>query len=68
MQLGQPSLQKDYSLLLTSIQELVIASNTECDDKEKKLYRLEKKVNDLAESLENYGVAIVDGKITNIKE
>lgn len=64
----KPSLQKDYSLLLTSIQELVIASNTECDDKEKKLHRLEKKVNDLAESLENYGVAIVDGKITDLKE
>lgn len=64
----KPSLQKDYSLLLTSIQELVIASNTECDDKEKKLSRLEKKVNDLAESLENYGVAIVDGKITDLKE
>jgi len=29
---------------------------------------LEKKVNDLAESLENYGVAIVDGKITDLKE
>ena len=64
----KPSLQKDYSLLLTSIQELVIVSNTECDDKEKKLHRLEKKVNDLAESLENYGVAIVDGKITDLKE
>ena len=64
----KPSLQKNYSLLLTSIQELVIASNTECDDKEKKLHRLEKKVNDLAESLENYGVAIVDGKITDLKE
>ena len=64
----KPSLQKDYSLLLTSIQELVIASNTECDDKEKKLHRLEKKVNDLAESLENYGIAIVDGRITNLKE
>jgi len=47
---------------------LVIASNTECDDKEKKLHRLEKKVNDLAESLENYGVVIVDGKITDLKE
>ena len=64
----KPSLQKNYSLLLTSIQELVVASNTEYDDKEKKLHRLEKKVNDLAESLENYGVAIVDGKITDLKE
>ena len=64
----KPSLQKDYSLLLTSIQELVVVSNTACDDTEKKLHRLVKKVNDLAESLENYGVAIVDGKITNLKE
>lgn len=64
----KPSLQKDYSLLLTSIQELVVTMNTDCEDKEKKLHRLEKKVNDLAESLENYGVAIVDGKITDLKE
>ena len=64
----KPSLQKDYSMLLASIQELVVTVNTECDDKEKKLKRLEKKVGDLAETLENYGVAIVDGKITNLKE
>lgn len=64
----KPSLQKDYFMLLTSIQELVVTVNTECEDKEKKLKRLEKKVDDLAETLENYGVAIVDGKITNLKE
>ena len=64
----KPSLQKDYSMLLTTIQELVVTVNTECEDKGKKLKRLEKKVCDLAETLENYGVAIVDGKITNLKE
>lgn len=64
----KPSLQKDYSMLLTYIQELIVTSNTECEDKEKKLKRLEKKVSDLADSLENYGVAIVDGKITDLKE
>ena len=64
----KPSLQKDYSMLLTSIQELIVTSNTECEDKEKKLKRLEKKVSDLADCLENYGVAIVDGKITDLKE
>lgn len=63
----KPSLQKDYSLLLTSIQELVVSMNTECENKEKKLNRLEKKVNDLAENLENYGIAIVDGKIIDLK-
>ena len=64
----KPSLQKDYSMLLASIQDLVVTVNTECEDKEKKLKRLEKKVGDLAETLENYGVAIVDGKITVLKE
>ena len=64
----KPSLQKDYSMLLTSIQELIVTVNTECEDKEKKLKRLEKKVGDLAETLENYGIAIVDGKITELKE
>ena len=64
----KPSLQKDYSMLLTYIQELIVTSNTECEDKEKKLKRLEKKVSDLADCLENYGVAIVDGKITDLKE
>ena len=64
----KPSLQKDYSMLLASIQELVVTVNTECADKEKKLKRLEKKVGDLAETLENYGVAIVDGKIKDLKE
>ena len=68
VQKEKPSLQKDYSLLLASIQELVVASNTECDDKEKKLHRLEKKVDELAEAMENYGIAIVDGKITELKE
>lgn len=64
----KPSLQKDYSLLLTSIQELVVSMNSECENKEKKLNRLEKKINDLAENLENYGIAIVDGRIIDLKE
>lgn len=63
----KPSLQKDYTLLLQSIQELAVTAKTEGEDKEKKLKRLEKKVDDLAECLENYGVAIVDGKITDLK-
>ena len=62
----KPSLQKDYSMLLQSIQELVIAVQTENEDKEKKLNKLEKKINDLSEILENYGLAIVEGKITEL--
>ena len=62
----KPSLQKDYSMLLQSIQELVVVAQNENEDKEKKLNRLEKKINDLSESLENYGLTIVDGKITEL--
>ena len=59
----KPTLQSDYSLLLQSIEELVNVANTECEDSEKKLKRLEKKANNLAECLENYGIVFVDGKI-----
>lgn len=62
----KPTLQKDYFLLLQSIQELVVAAQFPIGDKEKKLNKLEKKINDLSESLENYGLAIVDGKITEL--
>lgn len=62
----KPSLQKDYSMLLQSIQELVVASQTENEDKVKKLGKLEKKINDLSEILENYGLAIAEGKITEL--
>ena len=62
----KPSLQKDYSMLLQSIQELVVTAQTENEDKEKKLNKLEKKINDLSEILENYGLAIVEGKITEL--
>lgn len=62
----KPSLQKDYSMLLQSIQELVVTVQTENEDKEKKLNKLEKKINDLSEILENYGLAIVEGKITEL--
>ena len=40
-----PSLQKDYSMLLQSIQELVIAVQTENEDKEKKLRKGVKRKN-----------------------
>ena len=62
----KPSLQKDYSMLLQSIQELVVAAQTENEDKEKKLNKLEKKITDLSEILENYGLAIIEGKITEL--
>lgn len=53
-------------MLLQSIQELVVTAQTENEDKEKKLNKLEKKINDLSEILENYGLAIVEGKITEL--
>ena len=62
----KPSLLKDYSLLLQSIQELVVATQIENEDKNKKLNKLEKKIYDLSEILENYGLAIVEGKITEL--
>lgn len=62
----KPSLQKDYALLLQSIQELVATSNIKDDDQNKKIKKIEKKINDLSESLENYGIKIIDGKITNL--
>lgn len=62
----KPSLQKDYALLLQSIQELVATSNTEDNVQNKKLKKIEKKINDLSECLENYGIKIIDGKITDL--
>ena len=62
----KPSLQKDYVLLLQSIQELVATANIKDDDQNKKFKKIEKKINDLSESLENYGIKIIDGKITDL--
>ena len=62
----KPSLQKDYVLLLQSIQELVATANIKDDDQNKKLKKIEKKINDLSESLENYGIKIIDGRITDL--
>ena len=62
----KPSLQKDYPLLLQAIQELVvIEQNT--NESDKKIKRVEKKIAELPEILENYGLAIINGKITEIR-
>lgn len=62
----KPSLQKDYPLLLQAIQELVvIEQNT--NEADKRIKRVEKKIAELPEILENYGLAIINGKITEIR-
>lgn len=62
----KPSLQKDYPLLLQAIQELVvIEQNT--NESDKRIKRVEKKIAELPEILENYGLAIINGKITEIR-
>lgn len=62
----KPSLQKDYSILLNCIQDLVVLCSTSYEDKEKKLARIEQKVEILSSSLENYGLSIVNGQIIKI--
>lgn len=62
----KPSLQKNYSILLNCIQDLVALCSTNYEDKEKKLERMEQKVRILSSSLENYGLTIVNGKIKKI--
>ena len=60
------SLQMDYPLLLQVIQELmVIEQNT--NESDKRIKRVEKKIAELPEILENYGLAIINGKITEIR-
>lgn len=62
----KPSLQKDYPLLLQAIQELIaIKQNTK--EADKRINRVEKKIAELSETLENYGLAIINGKITEIQ-
>ena len=61
----KPSLQRDYPLLLQAIQALVaIEQNT--GEPDKRMKKVEKKIADLSETLENYGLSVVDGKITEI--
>ena len=62
----KPSLQRDYPLLLQVIQELVgIVQNT--NEAEKKRKKVEEKIAELPEILEIYNLAIVNGKITEIR-
>lgn len=62
----KPSLQKDYPLLLKDIQELVVMMQN-AKESNKGIERVEKKIVELSETLENYGLAIVNGKITEIQ-
>lgn len=58
-------MQRDYPLLLQAIQALVaIEQNT--GEPDKRMKKVEKKIADLSETLENYGLSVVDGKITEI--
>lgn len=53
-------------MLLQAIQELVvIEQNT--NEADKRIKRVEKKIAELPEILENYGLAIINGKITEIR-
>lgn len=65
---AKPSLQKDYGLLLSEIEALVKLANAETLNSEDKLKKLGSRITILAESLENYGLKVVDGRITTIEE
>lgn len=65
---AKPSLQKDYGLLLSEIEALVKLANVETLNPEDKLKKLGSRITILAESLENYGLKVVDGRITTIEE
>ncbi len=53
------SLEKDYKLLLSSIQMMLGVSYEEGDTSEKSLKRLRERVEEVGESLENYGIIVV---------
>lgn len=55
----KPSLEKDYKFLLESIQTLVGYSRTHGEE-EKFNSKIRVRINDLAESLENYNIQVVD--------
>ncbi len=54
-----PTLDKDYRMLLESIQSLVGYSRMHGDD-EKFLRKIRERIDDLAESLENYQLQVID--------
>lgn len=53
------SLEKDYKLLLSSIQMMLGVSYDEGDTSEESLKRLRERVEEVGESLENYGIIVV---------
>ena len=54
-----PSLDKDYRMLLESVQSLVGYSRMHGDD-EKFVRKVQERINDLADTLENYQLEVVD--------
>ena len=54
-----PTLDKDYRMLLESVQSLVGYSRMHGDD-EKFVRKVQERINDLAETLENYQLEVVD--------
>ena len=55
----KPVLEKDYRFLIENIQTLVGYKRTHTDD-EKYLVKLQQRIEDLTESLENYGYSVED--------
>ena len=57
---GQPTLEKDFALVLENIQTLVGYERAHTANEDKYLPKLQQRIEDLAEVLENYGLEVVD--------
>jgi len=57
---GQPALEKDFALVLENIQTLVGYERAHTANEDKYLPKLQQRIEDLAEVLENYGLEVVD--------
>ena len=56
----KPTIEKDYSFLLESIQSLLGYKRTHSPEEEKYLTKLQSRIEDLSECLENYNLTIED--------
>lgn len=61
----KPTIEKDYRFLLESIQTLLGFKRTHNESEEKYIKKLQGRIEDLAESLENFDLTVVDYDGTN---
>jgi len=60
----KPTLWKDYTSLVKTIQNLSDASNDETKSDEDKSKMIQMRIKLLLEALENYGIVVINGKLT----